>query len=215
MITTGTITSGTGSVAVSGLHADLVTVAISGTYAGANLTFELSYDGTNYLPAACRQVGTQVAEAVTGALPSNLVRAWRCWSKDATHFRVRATALTSGTVAVSIIQSLGALQDMAEQQPSLCYVTKSATISNAAKAITHGDFAWGTTDLALARLAIISPRSAGVMFTYDGTDPTATFGHPIATSGIVAIEGNANIRALKFIREAGVDATLTITLEKP
>jgi len=40
-----------------------------------------------------------------------------------------------------------------------------------------------------------------------------TVGHLIAANGSVTIVGNLNIQALRFIREAGTDATLTITIE--
>jgi hypothetical protein len=94
---------------------------------------------------------------------------------------------------------------------------KGATISNAAKAISHADFGWGGSDLSDASLrkATITARTGGVMYTMDGTDPTATLGHLIPVNTTVVIEGTPNnISRLKFIREAGTDAALTISLER-
>lgn len=93
-------------------------------------------------------------------------------------------------------------------------MSNATTISNAAKAISHADFGWTAGSLAKADYAMISAVSADVMFTYDGTDPTATLGHPLVADQIIRIEGNPHIQALKFIRKGSSDATMTITLEK-
>jgi len=90
---------------------------------------------------------------------------------------------------------------------------KSATISTTAKAISHADFSWTAGVLAAADKAVISARTGGVMYRYDNADPSVTVGHLIAANGSVTIVGNLNIQALRFIREAGTDATLTITIE--
>src|SRR3954451_9546167 len=94
------------------------------------------------------------------------------------------------------------------------YAMKSATVSTAVKAITDASFSWGGTDLSKTERARITARSAGVMYTYDGTDPTATVGQVIAQNGVAVIDGTANIKNLKFLREAGVDVVVTVTLEK-
>jgi len=88
---------------------------------------------------------------------------------------------------------------------------KSATISNAAKAIDHADFAWGNADLGTANAAWISSTQA-VRYTFDGTDPTTTLGHPIGADGTVYIPDARLIRDLKFIRTGGSDAVLTVSL---
>lgn len=103
-----------------------------------------------------------------------------------------------------------------QHSATVAYAMKGATISNAVKAITHADFSWGVDDLGTKAptKATITARTGGVMYTADGTDPTATLGHLIPVNGTVVIEGPpANITLLKFIREAGTDAALTITLE--
>jgi len=90
---------------------------------------------------------------------------------------------------------------------------KSATISNAAKAISHADFAWGNQDLGKAAAAWIS-STQGVRYTFDGTDPTTTLGHPIGADGTVYIPDGRLVRDLKFIRTGGTDAVVTISLLK-
>lgn len=88
---------------------------------------------------------------------------------------------------------------------------KSATISNAAKAIDHADFGWGNADLGTANAAWISSTQA-VRYTFDGTDPTATLGHPIGADGTVYIPDARLVRDLKFIRTGANDAVLTVSL---
>ena len=88
---------------------------------------------------------------------------------------------------------------------------KSATISNVAKAISHADFGWGNADLGTANAAWISSTQA-VRYTFDGTDPTTTLGHPIGADGTVYIPDARLIRTMKFIRSSGSDAVLTVSL---
>jgi len=94
------------------------------------------------------------------------------------------------------------------------YQTKSASVTNAVKAVSHADFGFTSDELAQAASAVISARTAGVMVTWSGVDPTTTLGHLVAQNGTLRIDGTASIQAFKFIREAGNDATVTVTLEK-
>ena len=93
---------------------------------------------------------------------------------------------------------------------------KGATVSNVAKAITHADFGFTAGILASAEVAFITSRTAGVMVTWDGTAPTGTVGHLVDTTmlGPFVVKGRAKINALNFLREAAVDAEVTITLEQ-
>lgn len=94
--------------------------------------------------------------------------------------------------------------------------SKTATVSNTAKAITHGDFGFVAASLAQAERAVITTRSAGAMVLWDGSTPTATFGHLIDTtlSSPFILTGRVKINALLLIREAAVDSEVTITLEQ-
>jgi hypothetical protein len=94
------------------------------------------------------------------------------------------------------------------------YQTKSATISNTAKAITHADFSWGVNDVETADRAYITARTSGVMITWTGITPTASLGFYLGSNSNLVVEGNRNIRQLSFIREGGSDATIVISFEK-
>ena len=101
-----------------------------------------------------------------------------------------------------------------KQQVTTAFAMKGNTISNAALAISHASWSWGSTDLNGAIKAIVAVNAQGIVLTYDGTDPTTTLGLPLASGSSVEIYGNVNIQNLKFIRSGGSDATVTVILEK-
>lgn len=80
-----------------------ITVTFSGTYAGVNATFEVSDDsGTTWFSIQGQRVENGFAEATTGVLPANTIRAWNFSMLGYDRFRVRATAFTSGSATVRI-----------------------------------------------------------------------------------------------------------------
>lgn len=99
-----------------------------------------------------------------------------------------------------------------DQLATVVVEMKVATISNTAKAMDFFSFTAGY--LAKAAKAIITFRTGGCMVTFDGTDPTATNGHYYAANTTIEVYGNSRIAAMKFLREAGTDSVVTITLEK-
>ena len=76
------------------------------------------------------------------------------------------------------------------------------------------DFGFSAAQLAAADVAIISTFTNNCNVLWDGTDPTATFGHPL-TAGLttIAFGGNAKINLVKVVSQTGT-ANVTITLEK-
>lgn len=108
--TTGSITSAASVVTVTDLMGvGAVTVLISGTYAGVNVTFETSVDaGTTWVAVAAQPLGTTnpVLATSTGILTTNSTNAWNISPLLGTaQFRVRATAWTSGSASVVISPS--------------------------------------------------------------------------------------------------------------
>jgi hypothetical protein len=103
---------------------------------------------------------------------------------------------------------------MPSLQTTVAYRARSATIGSSAIQISDVSFGWQAGELAAAEVAILTARGAGVMYLYDGTAPSATLGHLLAQNGTVEVVGNANIQALRFIREGASDATMTVTLKK-
>lgn len=103
---TGTITTSTSVITATDLTGvGSVTVNIAGTYAGVNVTFEASVDGTNFVPIAAMPVGSTTPSVVTstGVLTTNSTNAWNVSPLlGMAQFRVRATAFVSGTANVTI-----------------------------------------------------------------------------------------------------------------
>lgn len=98
----GTITASGQSVTLPVPVSSTATIAITGTYASFNAVFECSYDGgTTYLAASGVLVTTQAISTTTGLITSQNL-AYRVPVDGATHVRLRATGLTSGTVNVFI-----------------------------------------------------------------------------------------------------------------
>lgn len=96
----------------------------------------------------------------------------------------------------------------------VAYAVKTATVSNAAKAISHADFGFTADQLAAADHAIISVNAEGVFATWEGTDPTTSLGHYLAATHAPFVVRGRNVANLKFIRAGSNDATVSITLEK-
>lgn len=83
-----------------------VTVTLNGTYGNASAVFEKSDDDTltNWYPVTCSQEGQGVNE--TGySLLTNTSRMWQCNTQGANAFRVRSTAVASGTANILISPS--------------------------------------------------------------------------------------------------------------
>lgn len=100
----GTITTSTGTV-VLGLGGEAVAVVyLSGTYTGLSGVFEGSIDGTNYFTVQAYDVGT--GKQLTGATSLSAAnKAVFIFVTGLTHLRFRATALSTGSVLVTIVNS--------------------------------------------------------------------------------------------------------------
>lgn len=100
--TTGTISTPTGSVTLTYTNEPFGQVEISGTYAGLIATFEFSPDNVNFFEIPGNTPGLP---SLTGAYTfgTNETRFFSFSGlQNGLYFRVRATALTSGTVNVAI-----------------------------------------------------------------------------------------------------------------
>ena len=87
-----------------------------------------------------------------------------------------------------------------EKNASVAYATKTKAVQDVALGIAA--FGFTAAQLAAARKATISARTAGVMVTWSGAVPTAISGHPIAKDAAsYDLEGNTNINALQRIVE--------------
>lgn len=103
--TTGTFTNATQTTSVTTNSFDgysTIIVSVNGTYGTATAVFEISDDGgtTWYSVNAARSDGTAIETGYTSL--TNITRMWTLSVSGADEFRVRSTAVASGTVNVRI-----------------------------------------------------------------------------------------------------------------
>jgi hypothetical protein len=91
-------------------------------------------------------------------------------------------------------------------RPYHAIATLTDTVSNAA--VTE-------VQIIEAKRAVISCLTRTMMLTWDGTDPTATLGHPIVPSvDWAVVEGTRNVTRIKILALVGADGVVTVTLER-
>lgn len=111
-LATGAITTSTTTVTATTdvPNAGAVLVVIGGTYAGVNVTFEASVDGTTWVAVMGQRTDSFTTELTSGVLVANTTRAWDFTLPGFAQFRVRATAFTSGSASVAIMPTAAALE---------------------------------------------------------------------------------------------------------
>ncbi len=108
----GTLT-GAGSVTMACQQYSTIAVELYGTYAGAVLVFEQQFDtpSGNWYPIFGQPVTSTQSTQATGVSPAtNESRAYQFTVGTAINFRVRATALSSGTLNVFMAETTDNLQ---------------------------------------------------------------------------------------------------------
>ncbi len=140
----GTLTAGGQAVTLTGLtgvNVILAGIGAGGTgnvYVGATLILEGSYDGTTFKPIRTLRLGTNYPDGYNAVMADNDTRAWRSIvSSDWVSVRLRAVALTSGTVSV-ILSAVSDGQSIYPPCPELLF-SQGGTQSVAVGAGGSGD----------------------------------------------------------------------------
>ena len=102
---------------------------------------------------------------------------------------------------------------------SLLAVGTFAFAQDTRRAVSYEALTISTVAVALTSLNLVLAHgecsgrleTADVRFRLDGTDPTAAEGQLLLANEIITIKGLSNLQRIRFIRDAGVDATLRIT----
>ena len=95
--TTGNITANGQTVQITTNRTSNLMIYCTGTFAGANCTFEGSLNGTNWFAVQGVRSNANTIELVTGVLGAAPAYAWEVSVNGMNFFRVRATAFVSGT----------------------------------------------------------------------------------------------------------------------
>lgn len=105
---------------------------------------------------------------------------------------------------------------MATYQTTIGRVGGNAVVSTVVQTL-EDDFGFTEAQLAAAERALITSTKAAVRYRHDGAAPTNELGHllPMDATPPLEVLGNANIRAMQFVRDAGAyeDAIVLISLE--
>ena len=108
----------------------LAQVTFSGTYSGAVENFEISDDGgSTWYTTTCARIDTNTQET-SETLATNAFRGIECAVGAATKFRVRQSALTSGTVVAKATLTSGLVEPAPTVQLSLAGVSGSNACLN-------------------------------------------------------------------------------------
>lgn len=103
---------------------------------------------------------------------------------------------------------------MATLYQPVAYAMKGNTASTSALPISDSSWNWGANDLAQADQAIVACNTNGAVVSWDGTDPTASLGVPLAAGEWIKIVDNENVQNISLIRSGLIDAAVSIILEK-
>lgn len=93
----GNITGTAQTVQISTDRTSNLMIYCTGTFAGANCTFEGSLNGTNWFAVQAVRSNSNTIDLTTGVLAAAPAYAWEVSVNGMNFFRVRSTAFTSGT----------------------------------------------------------------------------------------------------------------------
>jgi len=102
--TTGSITGAGQTVSLTNIRDSLISVVIIGpTYAGVELIFEASLNGSDFFPVGLESLENGLIQPTTGLISDdNLVFLRAVATRDTDTFRVRSLAHSSGTANITI-----------------------------------------------------------------------------------------------------------------
>jgi hypothetical protein len=85
------------------------------------------------------------------------------------------------------------------------------TISVAGTAVGFTAATWrDPSSGSAAKLAVVDIETAAIRWRADGTDPTATVGHPVGIGGQIKVYGGEDLTSFKMIRQ-GSTASASVT----
>lgn len=192
---------------------------VTGTFTGANATFEGSLDGTNWFLLLGSRTSAIVSESVTGVLAAAPTYGWKFNVAGLTSFRIRLTAITNGSQAWKVGLSTDAIEPAPVIPTHAVTITGSATttpVTPTAVAITtvastNGSLIVGTAT-SLFELTISNPTAtaASVKLYNKATAPTVGTDIPVFTVTVAAgatQSFNFGFAGKRFVAGLGIAVT--------
>lgn len=193
----GTFTNATQATSITATSCDgysTITVSMNGTYGTASGIFEQSDDGgANFYPILLTQEATGISETGYTSL-TNTSRMWRGSISGADTFRVRSTAVASGTVNILVSPSAFPFTP----------VTTSSPYPNSAVPVTISTT--GTTAATAATLPGVANKTTYISGFSITSDATAALAGTATVAGVVS-------GTMSFIQGVGV-APAVVELSK-
>lgn len=166
------------SISVAGMSVVSVGMVSTSTITGGVLTFEVSPDGTNWLPIAMAPID-RFGNDLTYTIVASTSRGWSTSVDGFTNFRVRLSTVIAGTgtVNVHVIAQAMAIEPLISAGiVALPRVSTSTDISLASSASTAQLVAANTARLGM----VLTNTDANPAYIYFGTTATLTkFSHKI------------------------------------
>jgi len=188
--TTGNVTSATSTVPINTERFSNLMVHCTGTFAGANCTFEGSLNSTNgtdgnWFTVQAIRTNANTIETTTGVLAAAPAYAWELSVNALKWFRIRATAWTSGTQVWTLVPGSYATEpipgaQVSGTQPVSGTVTATVTGGTVLPVTPTTTF----TNSAATNNAAVIKASAGTLWS------------------VTAFNANASPRYVKFYNKA-------------
>lgn len=156
-------------VATVGQDQNLATFFFYGTYTGANITFEVSPDGTNWFLVTASSLGANSAVTATGALSA--LAAYDAVVAGTRYVRARLTAITTGAVSVTIATTTSQI-DPTPAVPTHA-VTSSGTWNVVPSKATTGGLSRYLVVSAATNNAAVVKATAGTLYAVHLTNTGA------------------------------------------
>jgi hypothetical protein len=146
--TVGNVTSATSTVPCNAERFSNLMIHCTGTFAGANCTFEGSLNSTNgvdgnWFAVQAIRSNANTIETVTGVLAAAPAYAWELSVNALKYFRIRATAWTSGTQVWTMIPGTYATEPIPGAQISGTQPVSGSVTATLAAAVVRAGFVAG------------------------------------------------------------------------
>ena len=146
--TVGNVTSATSTVPMNTERFSNLMIHCTGTFAGANCTFEGSLNSTNgtdgnWFAVQAIRSNANTIETATGVLAAAPVYAWELSVNALKYFRIRATAWTSGTQVWTMIPGTYATEPIPGAQISGTQPVSGSVTATLAASVVRAGFVAG------------------------------------------------------------------------
>lgn len=102
-----------------------------------------------------------------------------------------------------------------QTRPNIGFSFEQLTITNAVQVLTPSKYApTGAENTGGASSAFLTNYGAAILYTYEGTTPSATVGHVLPDGGMLVLTGQNQMSQFKCFRQASTDSLISVTYER-